>query len=382
MTGARVLLVLTALAAALPARADGPAGPSAVIYAPSSQPLRFSHRAHRSEGCASCHTYALKSTRAQDDLTPAEAVCARCHRIDRAHPERTKCARCHTAWNALGFPLPVVKRAPQLKFSHKLHAAIPCVRCHEGVEDCTRPSLSHLPTMTSCRECHEGKRRLRCSGCHLTDPSGRLRTRLDTGLLTPSGSLHGDRHGPDFVTEHGQVGKEARYCESCHRQAQCLHCHNGVYKPRSIHGNNYALLHGPDARRNKPDCGSCHRGQSFCVPCHERSGVSPAAPDNPFQPGLGGIGSGRLRFHPSGWSGRTAAAGNLHAAQARRNMRTCSSCHREDACLTCHTAIPGRPANISPHGPGFATSAKCRSLARNKRVCHKCHDPSNTPSCR
>jgi hypothetical protein len=236
--------------------------------------------------------------------------------------------------------------------------------------------------MSTCLTCHEGRRRLKCSGCHLNDPSGRLRTQLDTGLLVPSGSLKGDRHGLDFERDHRQVGRDSRYCENCHRQDECLRCHNGSYRPRSIHGNNYALQHGPDARRNKPNCASCHRGQSFCVPCHERSGVSSAAPNNPFQPGFGGVGSGLLRFHPTGWSGRTAAAGNLHASQARRNARSCSSCHREDTCLTCHTALPGRTANISPHGPGFAASSKCRSLARNKRVCHKCHDPAATPPCR
>jgi hypothetical protein len=364
------------------------ADPSPVVYPVSDRSLRFAHSTHSKQGCASCHEHVSRATRADDKLTPAEAVCRRCHAIDRSGKPGTHtkaCELCHTAWNPQGFPRLTAKRAPQLKFSHRLHAKEPCIRCHVGVEASRQPSLSHLPDMATCQGCHSGKRRLRCSGCHLTDASGRLRTRLDSGVLIPRGTLRADRHGATFMTDHRMVGRDRAYCENCHRQDQCLRCHNGGYRVRSIHGTGYTLLHGADARRNKPNCSSCHRGQSFCVSCHERSGVSEAAPKNPFRPGVGGIGAGVLRFHPQGWSDRRGrgAATNLHAAQARRNPRTCTSCHREDTCLRCHGTKPGNPARISPHGPGFAGSAKCRSLsARNTRVCHKCHDPLSTPRCR
>jgi hypothetical protein len=364
------------------------AEPSRVVFPVSERPLRFSHATHAKQGCASCHEQVARSPRAADKLTPPETVCRRCHVIDRTGKPGThakSCELCHPAWTAQGFPRLTEKRTPQLKFSHRLHATQPCVRCHVGVEESRRPSLSHLPEMSTCLECHSGKRRLRCSGCHLADASGRLRTRLDSGVLIPRGTLRADRHGAAFLSDHRVVGRDRAYCESCHRQDQCLRCHNGGYRVRSIHGTGYTLLHGADARRNRPNCSSCHRGQTFCVSCHERSGVSEAAPKNPFRPGVGGVGSGVLRFHPQGWvDHRTrGAATNLHAAQARRNPRSCSSCHREDTCVRCHGTKSGNPAKISPHGPGFASSAKCRSMAkRNVRVCHKCHDPLNTPRCR
>ena len=63
-----------------------------------------------------------------------------------------------------------------------------------------------------------------------------------------------------------------------------------------------------------------------------------------------------------------------HSLAARRNIRTCVSCHREESCLTCHSTDPTRGPTFSPHGPGFGGTARCRFLAaRNQRACLKCH---------
>ena len=77
-------------------------------------------------------------------------------------------------------------------------------------------------------------------------------------------------------------------------------------------------------------------------------------------------------FHPPGWA--TVGIGpNLHAREARRNITSCASCHREEDCTTCHTAEPGL-GNISPHGSGWRGSARCRALDReNRRMCLRCH---------
>ncbi|MBW3535296.1 MAG: hypothetical protein KY453_08795, partial [Gemmatimonadetes bacterium] len=75
-------------------------------------------------------------------------------------------------------------------------------------------------------------------------------------------------------------------------------CHQGVTKPTDFHPGNYVLTHAVPARRNNPDCGSCHRLQTFCVGCHTLGGVTSAPGPLTF----GTDASGRARFHPPGWT--------------------------------------------------------------------------------
>jgi hypothetical protein len=225
-----------------------------------------------------------------------------------------------------------------------------------------------LPMMASCLGCHDGKQATaRCSACHLTEPDGRLKTKLvsaatmaagATGPLAPSGSLRGgiDAHTATFKREHKQAGREEKYCLTCHKRNECIDCHGGVVRPPEIHPSDYASLHAIDARRNTPDCSACHRTQSF------------------------GTGTGLKTFHPPGWARDATGApietprSTSHSLAARRNIRTCVSCHREESCLSCHSADPTRGPTFSPHGPGFGGTARCRFLAaRNQRACLKCH---------
>jgi hypothetical protein len=252
--------------------------------------------------------------------------------------------------------------------------------------------------MASCLGCHDGRQATaRCGACHLTEAGGRLKVALasaataaagGTGKLTPSGALRGvDGHGPTFRRDHAEAGRDEGYCLSCHRRSECLDCHGGVVRPPDIHPSDYVSLHVVDARRNNPDCSACHRLQTFCVGCHQRTGVSAdpegglpgRQPHNPF-----GTGTQLKRFHPPGWvrdgAGVVigAATPSSHSLQARRNIRSCASCHREESCLTCHSADPIRGLGFSPHGPRFGATARCKALSsRNRRACLKCHDPTS-----
>ena len=142
-----------------------------------------------------------------------------------------------------------------------------------------------------------------------------------------------------------------------------------------FHAADYLAIHPIEARRNVPDCATCHKTQSFCVGCHERAGVADRGQTD-YRSDV----ASRL-FHPEGWASIDRAAPNRHAGPARANLRECTSCHREDTCLRCHSAESTSP-RISPHGPGWRTSTRCRALAsKNGRLCLRCHIELDAVSC-
>lgn len=416
MTAARAATVAVAAAlGCLAARAGGQAAaprPSPIVYPPTAIPVFFDHAQHARLGltCQRCHATATASTTVGDDLLPGEAACRDCHKIDRTQPDKVvppgqpaaRCIACHVGWAGTEpmseLPRPFLPPA-NLKFNHKLHVArgFGCELCHDMTSGTLGGAPSELPMMALCLGCHDGKQATaRCGACHLTLPDGRLKvmfpvtvgmgTPPEPGVrkLVPSGSLRGfDAHTLGFRTNHKQAGRDEGYCLTCHRRSECVDCHGGVVRPFDIHPADYVSLHAIDARRNTPDCSSCHRNQSFCLGCHQRVGVTSdpegglpgRQPKNPF-----GTGTQVKRFHPPGWvrdaTGAVIATPTpaSHSLAAKRNISACVSCHREETCLECHATDPSRGAHFDPHGPGFASSLKCRSLAaRNQRACLKCH---------
>jgi hypothetical protein len=207
-------------------------------------------------------------------------------------------------------------------------------------------------------------------------------TQFAEGRLAPSGAIRGDDHTETFRRDHANVARaDERYCLNCHRRDECLSCHNGVVKPFDFHGNDYVSIHPVDARRDSIRCQACHRLQTFCIGCHQRTGVALDVPGGtPTKPT-----TSALQFHPPGWTTQQFQLNpDHHAWQAMRNIRACVSCHREQSCLECHSNFSsGSPGlkmfGVSPHPLSWATSGKCQALAsRNKRVCLKCHALTET----
>jgi hypothetical protein len=230
-----------------------------------------------------------------------------------------------------------------------------------------------MPGMRQCMDCHRRHEAPnRCVVCHPSGKDGRLVTHFTEGKLLPSGILRGDAHGPLFYRRHAaQARANKRYCDSCHQPRTCLNCHAGTLRPMSIHSGDYVRRHSLDARRDEPRCSSCHRSQSFCLSCHQRMGVGTETPNNGFSPYTA------RRFHPQGFNAPTRGPGH-HAYAARRNIRSCSSCHREQTCTRCHGSIGRGRGGISPHPPGWRTSLRCRTMSTgNHRACLKCHAPSD-----
>jgi hypothetical protein len=379
--------------------------PSPVIFPQQTIPLSFSHKDHLAQklSCDFCHENAPDSTSSADNNIPTEETCTTCHEIDRSQPTKqvaagepdAKCDSCHPGWDGQGQPPRVIVPAPNLKFNHKAHVdrKVRCQECHgdlaaEGVDLATREQLPHMPL---CLTCHDGKKaQAKCTTCHLGVEGGMVKTEYDEGKLIPTGVLRGDAHDLRFRTDHAKVGADEKYCVNCHKKDFCVSCHDGVQKPLDFHGNDYITLHPIDARRNTPDCTSCHRLQSFCTGCHSRAGVTEDAKTSEFQrtPLTDTDDFRANRFHPRGWfekvnaaTGRFARKATHHSFQAQRNIRTCTSCHREEFCQSCHSAdedsIDIRA--VSPHPIGWAGSARCEALrGKNERVCYKCHVEGRT----
>jgi hypothetical protein len=317
------------------AEIGGDAPPSAIIYPAQELPVSFDHTQHLQRGaaCVDCHTTAESSTRSSDDLIPKPAACDACHH-DR--DVTSQLAR-------------VVVPAPNLKFNHQLHTRqeIACKTCHGDLEK-------------------EGVH-IACATCHLTQPDGRLVTDFPDGKLAPSGQILGDAHDASWDMDHRHVAASAQAsCMSCHKQEDCVDCHQGTSKPLAFHQNDYLTYHPVEARRNDPDCQSCHRLQTFCTGCHARSGVNADPVTSEFQ-------APKFAFHPSDWVTDLASPlrhATDHSFQAQRNIRACASCHREDFCATagCHRDT------VSPHPNDWRGSNRCKALAaRDGRMCLRCH---------
>ena len=376
---AHSLLLLIVLVGVSFADDRGPSGEdwSPVIYPAQRMPLVFSHAKHLARGaaCRACHPDATTSRSAVDNLLPTELACRTCHPIDRAEPERVvagappaQCRACHVGYTPDAPVERVHLEPPPLKFPHAAHANQPCESCHGDLSKVELATRKHLPTMGSCLKCHtSGSDERRCGDCHLTKLGGLIQTALPHGTLVPRHTGLGDAHAFGFATQHRQeASQQGATCGACHDRSTCVACHQGVVKPAEFHAGNYVATHTVEARRGKPDCSACHRAQSFCVACHERSGIGTRLPTG-FE-----TGDAAREFHPAGWASRAGGI-NRHAGEARRNITSCASCHREDDCLDCHSAEQ-TSLRASPHPRGWRGSARCRALDRgNRRMCLKCH---------
>jgi hypothetical protein len=377
---AAAILVLLALAGARASgtETDAMGTVSPIVYPASDGFVRAAHAhpAHSRLRCDRCHQGATDSEDSSDILTPTEESCVGCHAAqitrDDASPER--CGYCHEGYGtgrgrtgdrAVRLPQ---RSEPRIRFSHRLHAreGIRCLDCHEGVdEDHDAPGARHLPTMRSCHRCHGGispSAPDACATCHVTLPDGRLRSRFPEGELDPPAWLFDMNHDRDFLVRHRWVGADnGDKCAACHEENDCTDCHDGRVRPvQRVHPNDYLTTHPQMARRDLPQCTSCHSTQNFCMECHARLGISSvSAPDV----------SSPSRYHPpqSVW----VRGPNLHGREARRSMTTCVSCHAERDCIDCH-GVAGIGAGISPHPSGFR--AQCgRLLRHNPRACRSCH---------
>ncbi len=372
---------------------DRSAGRSVVVYPVQSIAIRMdhSHPAHRALACTRCHASAETSALSSDLLVPNEEACAPCHDAerDRSSQTATTCGTCHVGFEGndpdgvVGLPVAVVPSssmpAPHLRFSHVAHVSRgqTCESCHAGVRDVRLGTRAQLPTMRDCFGCHAPDglalagheppvAPFTCTGCHVATPSGQLRTHFPEGDMLPPRWLAGMAHDHEWLVRHRWVAAdEGPLCATCHRESECVDCHDGRVRVTRIHPGDFLSTHPVMARRDETHCTSCHTIQQFCTECHARLGIAQISAPDVRSP---------IRYHPPAavWS----RGPNLHGVEARRSMQSCVSCHAEDDCVTCHGAL-GLGGGVSPHPPGFAAS--CRTaLETNAHACTTCHGDLDT----
>ncbi len=175
-------------------------------------------------------------------------------------------------------------------------------------------------------------------------------------------------HDSDWVRGHRLLAaKKGNNCSQCHKQSDCLDCHQGGginadltsetfkrdYVPKS-HRSDFVSIHPLKARDNPQTCNRCH-DQKYCTSCHDR-----------FPKG-----SLRIKSHLRSGNSQTWTWKSEHSTEARRNLQSCQTCHPQgDVCIQCHSS--GR---VNPHPRNWKDVRGNYKDRAGSRVCLKCHLP-------
>jgi hypothetical protein len=212
-----------------------------------------------------------------------------------------------------------------------------------------------------CSTCHT---RESCLTCHA--PSQRVSAALYPAGpgRAPGAQPHRARppsHRENFARRHASYASSApATCAGCHVRTDCFECHRqsaAAGPPPGYHAAGFLTRHPAAAYARESRCADCHNTGAFCQSCHATAGLVAKGP----------LGSG---YHDAS---RTFSAG--HGQAARQSLESCTACHAERDCLTCHSALGGRRFN--PHGPGFDAERLRRKNAQMCTVCHGSTIPGN-----
>lgn len=300
-----VLALLAALALALGDRVGGPVS--------SGSPLHFDHALHVVDAemtCDACHE-GVAELEERGRAIPDHENCEACHDLEK----ESSCGLCHVdPENPQAVPL-----RPGLYegFAHADHVGdeAGCASCHghwtadadvagaaaQGAAE--RTFEPRIPVMIDCQQCHLSQGGpIDCGACHLG--------------LSPLPLDHGQG---DWRRDHGLEATAATSdCASCHAQASCDACHQGVLLDGSPHDAAWLHEHWAEASFGQ-DCLVCHETRRACTECHRALVPVPHV----FGPGFA-----------------NDRDGGTHADEAEAFPETCLSCHdvesADPVCARCH----------------------------------------------
>lgn len=313
---------------------------------------RFDHPTH--DGlfpvCDSCHAGIASGDAAT--YYPTSADCAACHNEDEV--------------GTIDWTGPA-ERASNVRFSHEDHVALfadydmefDCRECHGDPSTEFNLQLNPIDVSGVCGTCHDDaidhyEGQGDCSVCHVNLSEATGYTVADLQAW-PAPDSHREK---TWISAHGGLAHESTVaCAVCHVQESCAQCHRNADQLAPIQSL------GSDAR-----VASLVAGQPGEYPL-------PAS-------------------HDADWLAR-------HGAQARESVQSCSNCHVQAGCLTCHgegeisTVVAGLPVArpgetpligsdptrrfhpmnfIEEHGMEAGSDPSSCQTCHSEPTCEQCHD--------
>lgn len=270
------------------------------------------------------------------------ASCATCH-------AREFCLTCHVD----GPEQPVIQALALDARSTAISTRLAAPASHEESGFLSRHGREARSDVRQCATCHT---RESCLTCH----TGMTRT---VAALYTAGPGRGagavvTRHTPPshtagFAKNHaGEAAARSATCAGCHTRADCLACHRPTAASApGYHPAGFLARHPVAAYSRETRCADCHNTGAFCATCHAAAGLV-----------------ARRALGPGGYHDAKRFFGLGHGQAARQDLESCTGCHIERDCLTCHSAFGGR--RFDPHGPGFDAA---RLRRKNPQMCTACH---------
>lgn len=372
--------------------------------------------------CTSCHSGVTSSVRA--DHFPSPERCAGCH---NGNDVKT------ISWSVSP------KRGTNLKFDHDRHlrastakGEVPtCRSCHAtGTDSAYMAVGAARPTRCIGCHAHEAPKHIAdnavCSTCHvrLADASQVADDRIlnfprpDSHSAADWGSAHAD-----------QARSDGARCATCHTRESCARCHPNASAlepiqslgsaprvarlvaskapryptPASHEEEDWVSKHGGIARGGVASCSNCH-AQASCRSCHVGQLASRAIRSLPLPapgdgPGVRLRGEAQrliardrrydegaivrlaattdttvqhiVRVHPPGFA-------TAHGSSAASGRATCTGCHEERFCSSCHAGTSSRrfhPVNFLARHPAdaYAQERNCSTCHNTESFCRTCH---------
>jgi hypothetical protein len=331
--------------------------------------IRTAHLEAPDTACATCHLPLASATRlARADISAFPAPAS--HRLpdfasgaghgaaaSATSPVAQSCATCHTRDFCLACHVDAPERpAIQALASEARGRAIPATLhappSHGEVAFLRSHGAASRQSSATCATCHTQES---CLSCHSATPQVASALHRAAPDRAPGAQILRRRpasHTAAWVRHHAPSAATATAsCANCHTRTDCLECHRpDAARATGYHPADFLARHPAAAYARESSCNVCHNAGQFCVSCHKSAGLVAS----------GTLGAG---YHDAS---RFFIAG--HGVAARQSLETCTSCHVERDCLTCHSALGGR--RFDPHGPGFDAA---RLFKKNPEVCTACH---------